>query len=80
MTDGELIHDEIEKEISQCQCRNSFRAEMIDEGKYRVRFSFEERVSIGKGAVVCICTLREHLYQRIFILFFLLLMAAIKGH
>lgn len=36
MTDGELIHDEIEKEISQCQCRNSFRAEMIDEGKYRV--------------------------------------------
>ena len=46
MTDGELIHDEIEKEISQCQCRNSFRAEMIDEGKYRVRISFEERVSL----------------------------------
>lgn len=37
MTDGELIHDGIEKEISQCQCRNQFRAEMIDEGKYRVR-------------------------------------------
>ena len=27
MSDVELIHDEIEKEISQCQCRNPFRAD-----------------------------------------------------
>ncbi|KAK3083433.1 hypothetical protein FSP39_022457, partial [Pinctada imbricata] len=35
MSDAELIHDEIEKEVSQCQCRNPFRADMIEEGKYR---------------------------------------------
>ncbi|XP_021351801.1 dystonin-like isoform X4 [Mizuhopecten yessoensis] len=35
MTDAELIHDNVEKEISGCQCRNSFRAERLSEGKYR---------------------------------------------
>lgn len=38
MTDSELIQDQIEKDISQCQCRNPFNAQRMSEGKYRVRF------------------------------------------
>ncbi|XP_059145968.1 microtubule-actin cross-linking factor 1, isoforms 6/7-like isoform X2 [Physella acuta] len=34
-SDVELIHEEIEKELSSCQCRHAFRAEWIEEGKYR---------------------------------------------
>lgn len=34
-TDSELIHDEIERQISSCQCRRQFKAERIDEGQYR---------------------------------------------
>ncbi|GFN99916.1 microtubule-actin cross-linking factor 1, isoforms 1/2/3/5 [Plakobranchus ocellatus] len=34
-SDMELIHEEIEKELSSCQCRQPFRAEWLDEGKYR---------------------------------------------
>lgn len=36
MTDGELIQDQIEKDVSQCQCRNPFNAQRMSEGKYRV--------------------------------------------
>ncbi|KAL3854347.1 hypothetical protein ACJMK2_013620 [Sinanodonta woodiana] len=42
LTDAELVHDEIDKEISTCKCRHPFKAEMIDEGKYR----FGEKQSI----------------------------------
>ena len=35
-TDSEMIHDEIERQISTCQCRHQFKAERIDEGQYRV--------------------------------------------
>ncbi|XP_076088399.1 microtubule-actin cross-linking factor 1, isoforms 6/7-like isoform X5 [Mytilus galloprovincialis] len=35
MTDGELIQDQIEKDVSQCQCRNPFNAQRMSEGKYR---------------------------------------------
>ncbi|KAL5005910.1 hypothetical protein ScPMuIL_017068 [Solemya velum] len=35
MTDEQLVHDEIEKEVSLCQCRSPFRAEKIYDGKYR---------------------------------------------
>ena len=38
MTDSELIQDQIEKDVSQCQCRNPFNAQRMSEGKYRVRF------------------------------------------
>lgn len=34
-SDVELIHEEIEKELSACSCRAPFRAEWLDEGKYR---------------------------------------------
>ncbi|XP_005100351.2 microtubule-actin cross-linking factor 1 [Aplysia californica] len=34
-SDMELIHEEIEKELSSCACRSPFRAEWLDEGKYR---------------------------------------------
>ncbi|CAL1534640.1 unnamed protein product [Lymnaea stagnalis] len=34
-SDVELIHEEIEKELSSCQCRHAFRAEFLEEGKYR---------------------------------------------
>ncbi|CAE1316032.1 DST [Acanthosepion pharaonis] len=34
-TDSEMIHDEIERQISTCQCRHQFKAERIDEGQYR---------------------------------------------
>lgn len=34
-SDVELIHEEIEKELSTCACRTPFRAEWLDEGKYR---------------------------------------------
>ncbi|CAG5122272.1 unnamed protein product, partial [Candidula unifasciata] len=33
-SDMELIHAEIERELSTCQCRQPFTAEWIDEGKY----------------------------------------------
>ena len=36
LTDTELIHDEIDKEVSFCTCRNPLRVEMVDECKYRV--------------------------------------------
>ena len=35
MTDSELIQDQIEKDVSQCQCRNPFNAQRMSEGKYR---------------------------------------------
>ncbi|KAK6172103.1 hypothetical protein SNE40_018056 [Patella caerulea] len=34
-SDAELIHDEIERDVSGCQCRNQFKAVYLDEGKYR---------------------------------------------
>ncbi|GAB1607826.1 dystonin isoform X7 [Argonauta hians] len=34
-TDTELIHDEVERQISLCQCRHQFRAEKIQDGQYR---------------------------------------------
>lgn len=36
MTDAELIHDNIEKELSACTCRNAFSAQRMGEGKFRV--------------------------------------------
>ncbi|XP_041374834.1 LOW QUALITY PROTEIN: microtubule-actin cross-linking factor 1-like [Gigantopelta aegis] len=33
--DVEVIHDEIERDVSLCQCRHQFKAEFIEEGKYR---------------------------------------------
>ena len=36
MTDAELINDEVEQQVSKCQCRHQFKAEKIGEGKYRV--------------------------------------------
>jgi hypothetical protein len=38
MTDSELIQEQIEKDVSQCQCRNPFNAQRMNEGKYRVRY------------------------------------------
>ncbi|XP_052234757.1 dystonin-like isoform X4 [Dreissena polymorpha] len=35
LSDTELIHDEIDKEVAQCTCRSPLRVEMVDEGKYR---------------------------------------------
>ena len=40
LSDTELIHDEIDKEVSFCTCRNPLRVEMVDEGKYRVSENF----------------------------------------
>ena len=37
LTDSELIDDEIEQQVSQCQCEHTFRAAKIGDGKYRVR-------------------------------------------
>ncbi|ESO82077.1 hypothetical protein LOTGIDRAFT_237158 [Lottia gigantea] len=34
-SDNELIHDEIEREVSGCQCRDQFKALYVDDGKYR---------------------------------------------
>ncbi|XP_036368174.1 microtubule-actin cross-linking factor 1 isoform X4 [Octopus sinensis] len=34
-TDSEMIHDEVERQISQCQCRHQFKAERIQDGQYR---------------------------------------------
>lgn len=36
-TDAELIHDEVENQLSQCQCRRQFAATKFGEGKYKVR-------------------------------------------
>ncbi|KAK3764301.1 hypothetical protein RRG08_008783 [Elysia crispata] len=68
-SDMELIHEEIEKELSSCACRQPFRAEWIDEGKYRfgekqktclVRFlNHTVMVRVGGGWV----TLEEFLEQ-----------------
>ncbi|BFZ22115.1 hypothetical protein BsWGS_25154 [Bradybaena similaris] len=68
-TNVELIHEEIEKELSTCQCRNHFRAEWLEEGKYRfgekqktclVRFlNHTVMVRVGGGWV----TLEEFLEQ-----------------
>ncbi|XP_052813001.1 microtubule-actin cross-linking factor 1, isoforms 1/2/3/4/5-like isoform X2 [Mya arenaria] len=35
MSDTELIHDEIDREVALCSCRSPLRVEMVDEGKYR---------------------------------------------
>ncbi|CAH1789990.1 unnamed protein product, partial [Owenia fusiformis] len=35
MTDSELIHDEIERQISHCTCRHQFKCAKIGEGKYK---------------------------------------------
>ena len=37
VTDGELIHDEIENQVSECQCRHQFHIQKMGEGKYKVR-------------------------------------------
>ncbi|KAK6961833.1 microtubule-actin cross-linking factor 1-like isoform X1, partial [Biomphalaria glabrata] len=68
-SDVELIHEEIEKELSNCQCRQSFKAEWLEEGKYRfgekqktclVRFlNHTVMVRVGGGWV----TLEEFLEQ-----------------
>lgn len=36
ITDTELITDEIEHQISHCQCRSQFKASKVGEGKYKV--------------------------------------------
>lgn len=35
MSDTELIHDEIDREVALCTCRSPLRVEMVDECKYR---------------------------------------------
>ena len=35
-TDAEMIHDEIEHQVSHCQCRGQFRIQKIGENKYKV--------------------------------------------
>lgn len=35
MSDTELIHDEIDREVAMCSCRSPLRVEMVDECKYR---------------------------------------------
>lgn len=42
MTDDEVIQDAIELETSSCNCRNHFRGNRIDEGKYRVGKQIDE--------------------------------------
>ena len=37
VTEGELIHDEIEQQVSRCQCRRQFKCTKVGEGKYKVR-------------------------------------------
>ena len=36
MTDAQAIHDEIEQQVSHCQCRAQFKVKKMAEGKYRV--------------------------------------------
>ena len=38
VTDAELIHDEIEQQVSRCQCRKQFKCQKVGEGKYKVLF------------------------------------------
>ncbi len=35
-TEGELIHDEIEQQVSRCQCRRQFKCAKVGDGKYKV--------------------------------------------
>ncbi|KAF6022242.1 DST [Bugula neritina] len=35
MSEQELVHDEIEREVSTCKCRSQFKVEKVDQGKYR---------------------------------------------
>ena len=51
LSDTELIHDEIDKEVSFCTCRNPLRVEMVDEGKYRVSESLFLHVRSGVSVV-----------------------------
>jgi len=44
MSDTELIHDEIDREVATCSCRNPLRVEMVDEGKYRVCNFFYKKI------------------------------------
>lgn len=36
LSEQELVHDEIEREVSTCKCRSQFKVEKVDTGKYRV--------------------------------------------
>ncbi|XP_067934591.1 microtubule-actin cross-linking factor 1, isoforms 6/7-like isoform X2 [Watersipora subatra] len=35
LSEQELVHDEIEREVSTCKCRSQFKVEKVEQGKYR---------------------------------------------
>ncbi|XP_067685972.1 microtubule-actin cross-linking factor 1, isoforms 6/7-like isoform X1 [Haliotis asinina] len=59
-SDVEMIHDEIEREVSACQCRHQFRAEFVDEGKYKFgdsrkrRFGETEKIRLVRFLNSCV--------------------------
>ena len=36
VTESEQIHDEIERQVGECDCSNKFEVTKVGEGKYRV--------------------------------------------
>lgn len=43
--DADKIHDEVKRLVMLCTCRQKFRVFQVGEGKYRVRFQLNKRIT-----------------------------------